>query len=111
MNAALVSKQKRRDWFTIIRVHLVYAGVSQLKVASACHRDPKTVENWIYGGEPKDTDARIVLALYKQHCPEQYEQHMREFQPDMLQLSANQPKKTSKMKEIDQMDLFMRAQT
>lgn len=105
MNAVLVSKQKRRDWFTIIRRHLVYAGVSQSKVASACGKDKKTVENWTLGGEPKDTDARIVLALYKKHCPEHYEQHMREFQPDVLERPVSKPR-APRERNLNQHELF-----
>lgn len=79
-------RQKKRDWFRIIR-DLMKAGVSMHKVAERCgRRATGTVQHWCEGGEPKDSDARVVLALYKQHCPEAYEKHMREFEPDLLDM-------------------------
>lgn len=79
----MTTQQKRRDWFQIIRVDLVYAGVSMKKIASACNRDPKTIEHWTLDGEPKDTDARIVLALYKKFCPDKYTSHIKQFEMDL----------------------------
>jgi hypothetical protein len=71
---------KRRDWFRILR-DLMAAGVSMAKVAKAAGRDQKTVSNWAEGGEPKDSDARVVLALYAKFCPEKYAEHCQEFTP------------------------------
>lgn len=82
MTQQLATHQKRRDWFKIIRIDLTYAGVCMKKVASICNRDPKTVEHWTLEGEPKDTDARVVLALYRKFCPDKYCAHMKEFDPD-----------------------------
>ncbi|APW37149.1 hypothetical protein RD110_08015 [Rhodoferax koreense] len=62
------------------------AGVSMTKVAKACGRTVKSVSHWCEGGDPKDLDARIVLALYRRYCPEQYVAHMREFEPDVLEI-------------------------
>ncbi|MBF8177234.1 hypothetical protein [Herminiimonas contaminans] len=77
MSEILTTNQKRRDWFKIIRVDLINAGVSMAKVASACGRDPKTIEHWTIDGEPKDSDARVVLALYQKFCPQKYVEHMK----------------------------------
>lgn len=71
-------RKKRRDWFRIIR-DLMAAHISMAKIASACGRDPKTIEHWTEDGEPKDSDARVVLALYAKFCPEKYAEHMKEF--------------------------------
>lgn len=78
--------QKRRDWFRVVR-DLMAAGISMNKIARFCGKScAGVVQHWADGGEPKDTDARTVLALYKKHCPELYLQHMREFDPDVLDL-------------------------
>lgn len=78
--------QRPRDWFRIIR-DLMKAGISMHKIAKTCGRKATgTVQHWCEGGEPKDTDARVVLALYKRHCPEAYEKHMLEFEPDVLNM-------------------------
>lgn len=69
---------RRRDWFRILR-DLVAAGVSMSKVARKCNRDKGTIAGWADGGEPKESDARIVLALYAKHCPEKYADHARQF--------------------------------
>lgn len=55
------------------------AGVSMAKIAAACDRDTKTVQHWADGGDPKDTDARIVLALYLKFCPEKYMENRKMF--------------------------------
>ena len=69
----IATQQKRRDWFRILR-DLMAKGVSMAMVAKACgRRATATVSHWAEGGEPKDTDARIVLALYAKHCPEQFQ--------------------------------------
>jgi hypothetical protein len=68
----------RRDWFRILR-DLSAAGVSMAQVARKCNRDPRSVQGWADGGDPKDTDARIVLSLYARHCPLKYIEHKRKF--------------------------------
>lgn len=68
----------RRDWFRILR-DLMRAGVSMNHVARKCGRDVNTVKAWADGGEPKDSDARVVLALYAKHCPAQYNEHSKQF--------------------------------
>lgn len=70
---------RRRDWFRILR-DLIAAGCSMSMVARKCNRDQGTVANWANGGEPKDSDARVVLALYAKYCPEKYAAHQREFE-------------------------------
>jgi hypothetical protein len=56
------------------------------KVAKACGKScAGVVQHWAEGGEPKDSDARVVLALYRKHCPEKYEAHMQEFEPEVLE--------------------------
>lgn len=96
--AGLVTHQKRRDWFRIIRCDLVYAGVSMAKVADACGRDLGTVKHWTEEGEPKDTDARTVLALYRKHCPEKYHAHMLQYDPDYQERLAEVIEPATKQK-------------
>lgn len=67
---------KRRDWFQIIYIDLGRAGVSQSDVARACDCAPRTIGNWIQGGEPRDTEARIILSMYRKCCREKYEEHI-----------------------------------
>lgn len=69
---------RRRDWFTILR-DLVKAGVGYAHVARKCNRDAGTVAGWANGGDPKESDARIVLALYAKHCPAKYLEHHKQF--------------------------------
>lgn len=76
---------KRREWFRIIR-DLMAAGVSMAEIARKCDKSgARTVQHWAdSGGEPKDSDAQVILALYRHHCPDKFEAHMREFQPEVL---------------------------
>lgn len=69
---------RRRDWFRILR-DLSAARVSYSMVARKCNRNPTTVQSWAEGGDPKESDARIVLALYAKHCPMKYIEHQKEF--------------------------------
>lgn len=73
------SRGRRRDWFMVLR-KLMAAGVSMSDVARKCGRNPTTVENWANGGEPKDSDARIVLALFAKHCPVEYIEHQKKYE-------------------------------
>lgn len=67
---------KRRDWFRILR-DLKKAGVSYHDVARKCGRaSVTTVCNWAEGGEPRDSDAQTVLAIYARRCPVEYQAHM-----------------------------------
>lgn len=68
-------KKRRREWFRILR-DLMAVGISMNKVATACGKDEKTVRHWAEGGEPKDSDAQVVLALYQRFCPEKYAEHI-----------------------------------
>lgn len=77
MITAPVNK-RRRDWFWVIRTLMRY-GVSMGEVARACGRDVGAVKHWQDGGEPKDSDARIVLALLAKVAPEEYRRHQAEF--------------------------------
>lgn len=77
MNAIPVTT-RRRDWFRILR-DLIRVGVPYSAVAKKCNRDTGTVANWANGGDPKESDARIVLALYAKHCPREYLEHQKEF--------------------------------
>lgn len=77
MTTAPVTK-RRRDWFRILR-DLAAAGVSMAAVGRVCCRETSTVQGWADGGDPKETDARIVLALYAKHCPELYRAHQMQF--------------------------------
>lgn len=70
---------RRRDWFRIIR-DLAKKNIRAAEIGRKCNRDRGTVIGWANGGEPKDTDARIVLALYAKYCPEQYAAHQKEFE-------------------------------
>lgn len=80
MSAGLpVLSTERRDWFRILR-DLASAGVSMSHVARKCCRDVGTVFGWSQGGDPKEADARVVLALYAKHCPAQYRAHQRKFE-------------------------------
>jgi len=77
---------KKRDWFFIIR-DLMKAGISMRKIATICGKScAGVVQHWCEGGEPKDRDARMVLELYRRHCPTKWEAHMREFEPDLLNI-------------------------
>jgi hypothetical protein len=69
---------RRRDWFAIFR-DLMAAGVSMNAIARKCNRDPGAVKHWANGGDPKDSDARVILHLYARHCPAKYKAHAREF--------------------------------
>lgn len=69
---------RKRDWFRILR-DLMKAGISMGEVARKCGRHPKTVGEWANGSEPRESDARVVLALYAKHCPMEYLEHQRHF--------------------------------
>jgi len=73
-----LSHGRRRDWFRIVR-SLMSVGISMGEVARQVGRDQKTVAAWTEGGEPRESDARIVLALFAKHCPKQYIDHERRF--------------------------------
>jgi hypothetical protein len=78
-------RKVQRPWFRILR-DLMAAGISMAKVAKVCGKTggASTVQHWADGGDPKDADARVVLALYRRYCPEKYEAHMKEFEADVL---------------------------
>lgn len=75
----MTTATRRRDWFRILR-DLMEAGVSMGTVGRKCNRNPHTVVNWANGSDPKEADARIVLALYAKHCPEKYREHQKDFE-------------------------------
>lgn len=68
---------KRRDWFRILR-DLKKVGVPYREVARKTRHNVRAVVHWAEGGEPKDSDAQLILALYAKHCPVEYGQHMQE---------------------------------
>ena len=63
--------KRRRDWFLVIRC-LMRHNVSMAQIAAATGRGTGTVKHWQNGGEPKESDARIVLALLAKVSPEDY---------------------------------------
>lgn len=71
-------RTSRRDWFQILR-DLSAAGVSMAEVGRKCNRNTTAVRGWADGGDPKETDARIVLALYARHCPLKYLAHQQKY--------------------------------
>lgn len=78
-------RRRQRDWFRILR-DLMAAGCSMAEVGRQCGgKGTGTVQHWSEGGDPKDADARVVLALYKRHCPEKYRAHMEAWDPDALE--------------------------
>ncbi len=77
MSTVPVNK-RRRDWFAILRT-LARHGVSMADVAAACCRSPSSVKAWQYLSEPKESDARIVLALLAKHAPDEYAKQQAEF--------------------------------
>jgi hypothetical protein len=70
---------RRRDWFRILR-DLKAVGLSYGAVARKVGRDPSTVQGWAEGAEPRESDARVVLALYAKHRPADYLRHQKEFE-------------------------------
>ena len=70
MSTVPVSK-RRRDWFQVIRT-LARHGVKMPDIAKATGRNVSAVKHWAEGGEPKESDARIVLALLAKVSPEDY---------------------------------------
>jgi len=78
-----MTANRPRDWFRILR-DLMGAGVSMSEVGRRCGRTVGAVQHWSDGGEPRDSDARTVMALYKKHCPEKYRVHMMQIHPDMV---------------------------
>lgn len=76
MAAAVPVRTGRRDWFQILR-DLSAAGVPMAAVARKCNRNTSAVAAWADGGDPKESDARIVLALYARHCPLKYMAHQK----------------------------------
>ena len=77
MTTAPVAK-RRRDWFWVIR-RLMAHNVSMAEIGRATGRNKTTVEDWANGGEPKESDARIVLALLAKVAPEEYAVHQAQF--------------------------------
>lgn len=92
MTTAPVVK-RRRDWFWVLRTLMRY-GVSMHEVARVCGRDVGAVKHWQDGGEPKESDARIVLALLAKHAPDEYRRHQAEYdirlEVDMLTKTGEQ---------------------
>ncbi len=83
-------RNSRRDWFRIIR-DLNAARISTHEIGRACGRDHQTVRLWAEGSEPKESDARIVLALYAHYCPLKYLDHQREFEIKVGPIDIERP--------------------
>ena len=73
-----LSHGRRRDWFSVLRA-LARVGISYAEVGRRCGRDPTTVRMWAEGGDPKESEARIVLALFAKHCPVEYVAHQKHY--------------------------------
>jgi len=93
MAASVPVTTRKRDWFRILR-DLMRVGVSMGDVARKCGKHPATVAKWAEGSEPKESDARVILALYAKHCPVQYLEHQRQFdirvEIDCLEVAGEQ---------------------
>lgn len=63
--------KRKRDWFQVIRA-LAKHGVRMPEIARATGRNVGAVKHWANGGEPKESDARIVLALLAKVDPDEY---------------------------------------
>lgn len=79
MSAAVPVASRRRDWFRILR-DLMAVGVSMSEVGRKCGKSKDAVQGWSEGSEPKESDARVVLALYAKHCPMEYVEHQAQFE-------------------------------
>ena len=77
MTTAPVNKA-RRDWFWVLRT-LMKHGVSLGEVGRATGRATSAVAHWQNGGEPKESDGRIVLALLAKVSPAEYRAHQAAF--------------------------------
>lgn len=83
-------QKQKRDWFRILR-DLMAAGVSMHQVARVCGRHPKAVLAWAEGGDPKDTDARMVLQLYARFCPSKYLEQEKQFRITVGEIPSEEP--------------------
>jgi len=64
----MLSQIKRRDWGTIIG-DLQKAGLSLHEIGRRIGKADTSILHWMTSnGEPKDSDARRVLALHRKHC-------------------------------------------
>ncbi|MGC4062953.1 MAG: hypothetical protein QM749_19775 [Aquabacterium sp.] len=91
--------RRRRDWFTILR-DLKKASISYHIVARKCGKAVGSVVHWAEGGDPKDADARIIMALYAQHCPEQFAAHQRLYEVT-LPADGHAPNLPNGLKDAD----------
>ena len=101
MSAAVPVKSGRRDWFRIIRDLAAVrdsAGVSltMAYIARKVGRSKDAVQAWAEGSEPKESDARIVLALYAKHCPEKYRAHQAEYEIRVTEVVQEQKPEPAK---------------
>lgn len=71
-------KTGRRDWGRIL-ADLAQAGMPAKAVARKIGRSTHTLQAWAAGGEPRERDGRMVLALYARHCPAQYLVHQQQY--------------------------------
>lgn len=92
--------KRRRDWFWVLRTLMRY-GVSMGEVARACGRDVGAVKHWQDGGEPKESDARIVLALLAKHAPDEYKRHQAEYDIRVEVDNATRPGEQRRLGFVD----------
>jgi hypothetical protein len=90
MSAAVPVCSRRRDWFRILR-DLAAAGISMAEVGRKCGRSKDAVQGWSEGSEPKESDGRVVLALYAKHCPMEYLEHQRHFEIRVEMVNVTTP--------------------
>lgn len=100
MTTVPVNKRKR-DWFHVIRTLMKYH-ISMADIAKACGRDTGAVKHWQDGGEPKESDARIVLALMAKYAPEEYRKHQAEFE---IRLEVERVTKPGEQRRLGFVDL------
>lgn len=94
---------RRRDWFRILR-DLKAAGISYGMVARKVARNPASVQAWADGGDPKESDARVVLALYAKYCPLAYLAHQRHYEIRAEIDAATEPGETRALPFVGRAD-------
>jgi DNA-binding transcriptional regulator YiaG len=62
----LITHIRRRDWDSIVQ-ELQKKGLTRREIGRIIGIAHTSVLNWQQGGEPKESDARRLLALYRRH--------------------------------------------
>ena len=99
MTTVPVAKRKR-DWFEVIRT-LMRHKISMADIARATGRNLGAVKHWQSGGEPKESDARIVLAMLAKASPEDYMRLQRPYEIRVEVQSVTQPGETSRLQFVE----------